>query len=544
MSARGDPAPIDPDRGDSWAHWRSLRYFALARVVVASVLLAYAPALLGNREPSMAFEGPRFLVLTGAYLLLAGVFLPLSRPGRVPLQTMAGIQIAVDLVALSLLIDAGGGLRSGLAVLLILPNAGAAILMPARRGLLFAAISALMLITMNGLHWFRGEVDDAAVAQAGVMGAALMAIVIVVNWLAVRLDTQQRLADQRGAELRRQLAITQAVISELPDGVVVFSAQGDPRAINRSARLMLSGLAGPEASLPGLPLLRAALGTRDRGSGVQDGVEFFVPGISAGSGRRIRARRLKIDNRVGEGHADQVVMLEDLNRLEQRAQQLKLASMGRLSASIAHEIRNPLSAIRHANGLLGEGLESPQQQRFSNIIEGNCMRIDRIIEDVLSISRRGAGSPQALEVRPFIASVIQDVVAQAGAQAHRIETRIECEDTIWFDEGNLRQVLVNLLGNALRHASEQPGAVSLQWLVSDGAPVMLVCEDGPGVPEAHRTQLFEPFFTTESRGTGLGLYLARELCSANGASLRYRPRGDNPLMRSAFIIEPQAVVGT
>jgi two-component system sensor histidine kinase PilS (NtrC family) len=171
-------------------------------------------------------------------------------------------------------------------------------------------------------------------------------------------------------------------------------------------------------------------------------------------------------------------------------------------------------------------------------------RIDRIIEDVLSISRRGAGSPQALEVRPFIASVIQDVVAQTGAQAHRIETRIECEDTIWFDEGNLRQVLVNLLGNALRHASEQAGAVSLQWLVSDGAPVMLVCDDGSGVPQAHRTQLFEPFFTTDSRGTGLGLYLARELCSANGATLRYRPTGDNPSMRSAFIIEPQTIVGT
>ncbi len=543
MSARGDPAPADPDRDDSWAHWRSLKYFALARVVVASVLLAYAPALLGNREPSMAFEGPRFLVLTGGYLLLAGLFLPLSRPGRVGLQTVAAIQIAVDLVALSLLIDAGGGLRSGLAVLLILPNAGAAILMTARRALFFAAISALMLVTMSGLHWFRGDVDEAAVAQAGVMGAALMAIVVVVNWLAVRLDTQQRLADQRGAELRRQLAITEAVISELPEGVVVFSDQGDPRAINRSARLMLSGLAGPEASLPGLPLLRAALGTRDRGAGAQDGVEFSVPGASAGAGRRIRARRLRIADRVGEGHVDQVVILEDLNRVEQRAQQLKLASMGRLSASIAHEIRNPLSAIRHANGLLGEGLESPQQQRFSSIIEGNCLRIDRIIEDVLSISRRGAGTPQALGVRPFVESVMLDVLAQTGTPSNRIEAHIDCEDTIWFDEGNLRQVLVNLLGNALRHASEHPGAVRLEWAMTDEGPMLRVCDDGPGVPQAHRAQLFEPFFTTESRGTGLGLYLARELCAANGANLRYRPKGDNPPMSSAFIIEPQATPG-
>ena len=231
-------------------------------------------------------------------------------------------------------------------------------------------------------------------------------------------------------------------------------------------------------------------------------------------------------------------MLEDLGRLEQRAQQLKLASMGRLSASIAHEIRNPLAAIRHANGLLAESQVQPGARRLSSIVEVNCLRIDRIIEDVLSISRRGAGTPEAIDAQAFLSEVVGDYLAQSGAEPSRVRINVDSPLRIWFDAGNLRRVLLNLLGNAVRHASESPGAVGVGWHTEGGRAQLVVDDDGPGVPETVRGHLFEPFFTTAPSGTGLGLHLARELCAANGASIRYRPAGDNPARRGAFVVEP------
>jgi two-component system sensor histidine kinase PilS (NtrC family) len=212
--------------------------------------------------------------------------------------------------------------------------------------------------------------------------------------------------------------------------------------------------------------------------------------------------------------------------------------MGRLSASIAHEIRNPLAAIRHANGLLGERLDSPAQQRLAAIVEDNCVRINRIIEDVLSISRRGSSAPEPIAASAFLARVVAEYVVQSDVDPTRVDCVIESKEPIWFDAGNLRQVILNLLGNALRHSSHAPGAVRITWAHENGTPTLSVSDDGPGVPQSVRDHLFEPFLTTEARGTGLGLHLARELCNANAARIRYLPAGDNPPIRSQFIIEP------
>jgi two-component system sensor histidine kinase PilS (NtrC family) len=218
---------------------------------------------------------------------------------------------------------------------------------------------------------------------------------------------------------------------------------------------------------------------------------------------------------------------------------MKLATMGRLSASIAHEIRNPLSAIRHANGLLAEQIDAPRLRRLASIVEDNSVRIDRIIEDVLSIARRAPATPESIPVAPFVARAADELLVQTGADPARLECRIGGDAPIWFDAGHLRQVLLNLLGNALRHASGAPGAVRVEWGPEvSGRWVLVIADDGPGVSPAARTHLFEPFFTTEARGTGLGLHLARELCAANGASIRYRPACDDPPLRSAFVVEP------
>lgn len=514
---------------------RSLAWFSLARLVVAAILILYVPLVrtpIGSIEP---LRGELFVPVAMFYLVVAGLFAWLSRPGRVPLQPLALAQVAIDVGVLVVLIHAAGGARSGLAMLLILPNAGVAILLGTRIGLFFAAVSSLLLLFEAGWTWLAAGPADDSFVQAGLTGAALLAITLTVGSLAARLNSQERLALRRGEDLRNQLAVTQAVIGELPNGVVVLGPRGEPRAINRSAREMLGGPA-----LPGLPMLRAALGLRASAGdtpaqSVTDVAEFTAAADGTRPEHRVRARRVDV---AGRG-SDLVVVLEDLGRLEERAQQLKLASMGRLSASIAHEIRNPLSAIRHANGLLAEQLGEPRLERLATIVEDNCRRIDRIVEDVLSIARRGSATPEVLDAGPFLLQVISEMVAQSGADPRRIACQVLCDEPIWFDAENLRRILANLLGNALRHGSGSSAAVEVVWQAGDaGRPELVVADDGPGVPPELRLHLFEPFFTTGSRGTGLGLHLARELCNANGATIRYQAPGDNPPRRSGFVVEP------
>ncbi len=543
--AASPPAESTPGREAAGlpAYRRSFQYFALSRLVVAALLIAYVPVMRGSGLLDERFDAGLFLPVAALYLVLAAVFFLLSsRAGRLPLPTLATIQITVDVCALVLLMHASGGQRTGLGVLLLLPSAGAAILVSARVGLTFAAASTLLLLVETGWRGLMDQAGDSAFVQVGLTGATLLVASAVVGRLARRLASQERLAWRRGEDLRNQLAVTQAVIADLPDGVVVLGARGEPRAINRSARDMLAGGGGAAGGLPGLLPLRAALGIGPAGTDAEpptDSAEFIVPGAE-GAERRLRARRLGVPS---DG-VDEVVVLEDLGRLEARAQQLKLASMGRLSASIAHEIRNPLSAIRHANGLLAEQLGEPRLERLAKIVEDNCRRIDRIIEDVLSISRRGSATPEALPAEAFLVQAIAELVAQSGADARRIECRVHGDMPIWFDAGNLRQVLLNLLGNGLRHASEARGAVRIDWAPDAGGRwSLVVSDDGPGVSAASRVHLFEPFFTTETRGTGLGLHLARELCTANGATIRYRPASDNPPLRSAFVVEPAPAPG-
>jgi two-component system, NtrC family, sensor histidine kinase PilS len=513
-----------------------MRYLALARLIVAALLVAYLPLMRAGVGAPDEIDAPLFLSLAVLYLFGAVAFALLPNFRRWRFDLLVAAQVLIDFGVLTLLMHAAGGVRSGFGLLLFLPTAGAAIVSSARLGLFFAAAAALLVLAESVWRSLRGFGGDDFL-QAGLLGAALFATVLLVNRLARRLATQERLAVRRADDLRNQLAITQVVISELQDGLVVLGADGEVRAINAAARAML-GAAGetpaPNDPPAGFDALREALREVPE---ARDGVAFSVPVAGSGEPRRLRARRL--GGQLPRA-TDTAVMIEDLDRLEQRVQQLKLASMGRLSASIAHEIRNPLGAIRHANSLLAERLDEPGLQRLAAIVEANSVRIDRVIEDVLAIARRSPASPEALPARVWLRALLAEYVAQAGADEGRIRCEVATDAPIWFDGSQLRQVLVNLLDNALRHASAGTGAVAVEWReASRGRAVLRIADDGPGIPATAREHLFEPFYTTEARGTGLGLYVARELCNANGAGIRYDPTGDNRGHRGAFVIEPR-----
>jgi two-component system, NtrC family, sensor histidine kinase PilS len=245
-----------------------------------------------------------------------------------------------------------------------------------------------------------------------------------------------------------------------------------------------------------------------------------------------------------------VLLLEDLRTLQARIRQEKLAAMGRVSAGIAHEIRNPLAAIAQANALLMEDPLPPAQHQLAAIVADNVQRLKRLVDDVMEISPGALPEPQAVDASAEVALAAADWARTQGlSMGPASPLRAELHPArlgVAFDPEHLRRVLVNLLDNALRHASGEPGSVFLRLALLDEQRVALsVLSDGePITPEVER-RLFEPFFSTRSRGTGLGLYICRELCERYGASIEYRPRPAAERLRNEFVVRMrrQALAG-
>lgn len=530
--------------------WRSLRHLADSRILVVLLLLVYVPFVERNPDYQLPFDRPMFLWSCAVYLAAGIVFSAWVRLRQSAFQVQLLGQIAVDILMICLITVSAGGIKSGLAVLMITPTAGAAILSTQPMALCIAAAASLAML---GESFWRLLIDDGVATRvdgglfiAAALSTTLFILVLLVNLLARRLNTQETLAERRGEDLRNQVAINELVIAELGDGVVVLGAGGAIKTLNPKACRILGG--NDEAEIlarnrRGLEMLRM-LATSSR---VTSEVSMMSP---AGDVRRLRARVLAVPDEADRPSCDRVVLLEDLADLDERAQQLKLASMGRMSASIAHEIRNPLGAIRHAGGLLSEQLGEPRQRRLTQIIETNSVRIDRIIEDVLAIARRSV-IRESIDLPAFFSAFLPEFIDQAGSCRDRVAVVLDHRAGIQFDPNHLRQVLVNLVGNALRYASRSDGAILIRWALEYDAhrqcslSRLRVFDDGPGVPPDQRDLLFEPFFTTSARGTGLGLHMAREYCQANGALLRYEARGERAGTGSSysgsFVIEPQEV---
>ncbi len=532
--------------------WRTLRWFAGGRLVVALVLVALTS--VSGREPVFAFDHfSLFAPVAFAYLLLAVAFFALLGVLRPLYYPQVVAHVVTDLAVFTVLIWAGGGVRSGLGALMVAAMVGAATVSPPRLATAFAAAASLLLLGETALRMNdQGYFEAGAFTQAGLLGIACFIAALAVSWLAARLHAQEALARRRGEELQSQLAVTRQVMAELDRGIVVINGNGEVRAINLVAQVML-GIDPSAWSTKRLRFEDLASGAwralapaleqaRSRRGGTA-GAEFDLvqdPG-AVEPVRRIGLRLL--GSRAAEP-ADTVMLLEDLRLVEDRAQQLKLAAMGRLSASIAHEIRNPLGAIRHANGLLSETLGLSSQRRLAKIIEANTLRINRIIEDVLAIARRERALEEPIAMRDFLGRFVADYRSQEGVEAERIAVLVSSGRELWFDENHLRQVLYNLLHNALRHATGSPAAILIEWRDRDGGRSELrVCDDGPGMSQEALAYAFEPFFTTDSRGTGLGLYLARELCRSNNATIHYEALGADSRYRGAFVVTQQDRAG-
>jgi two-component system sensor histidine kinase PilS (NtrC family) len=516
--------------------WPTLQTFALVRVLVSTALLLavtlFGPIVIGR---ALGADPGRVLSLLGAYFTLSVSLLAwtLLRRSRFGLQIWA--HLVVDLLLISLLVVLVGGTRSGVFIFYLLPLAEASLALPSVGAFFVWSLAALVLLGNAVLRILGGEPGEAQLFQAGVVGAALFGITALVRLLSTRLSRQEQLVRLRGRELEGQLQINRLVISQMEQGVIVADAGTRVRANNRAARSMLGF--DPDAQLTGRRLVEVEsaqevahaflnwLTSLELGAApapAQSHVVIKGPVVKlAGTQRRLRVRFARPAFASSEEY---VIFLEDLQAVEERAQRLKLAAMGRLTASIAHEIRNPLAAISQAGQLLAEDVRDPLHQRLASIVRENTQRLNRLVEDVLRAARRDSPLADEFDLQQFCSAWLDEFARDRGLADGVIGLAAPAALVVRFEQNQLRQVLFNLVDNALRYGSGRPGSIEIRAEAPGerGTPARLwVFDDGPGVAAPERDSMFEPFFTTHARGTGLGLYLAREFCMANGFDLAY-----------------------
>jgi two-component system, NtrC family, sensor histidine kinase PilS len=491
--------------------WISLRYFNLYRIVVAALFLGstliYDDALsLGSQSLEL------FRYVSGGYLFLGIVFHGVLRNLRDKFNLQLSLQVFVDIVALTILMYASGGVRSGLGVMLLISLTAAALVAPRRLTFLYAALAAIALLLEQSYWVLVFDAPTANYLQPGLLAIGCFASAGITGWLAQRVAANEMLARMRGRALEIQMRVNQLVIEDMHDGVMVLDQDGRVVQHNPQAQrlLGLDPLLDAELSrlLPGFAEHWSAWRA---GGGDAGGADFEL------HGRGIRLRLLE----TGADEDYRVLFIEDMTRSREQAQQLKLAALGRLTANIAHEIRNPLSAISHATELLSEEKRERDRQRLYRIIHDNSQRLERLVGDVLQLSRRDRVKGERIQLNRWLMGFLEEFVANESVPPERFVIETGRDACVSFDREHLRQVLWNLLRNAVRHASDAPRSIRIVVKAFGDQVELNVIDNGPGVKPENQGQLFEPFFTTESKGTGLGLYLARELCAANRASLEY-----------------------
>jgi two-component system sensor histidine kinase PilS (NtrC family) len=502
------PRPAAPEAPPPW---RSFQLFNAYRLLLA-ILLTLMPLLPWFDAVRLESEEQHFMYVAGGLYTLAvalGLFAALR--WKKAFHTQLTVQMLVDALGIDALMLPLGGLRSGLGILLLVSVAGASLVARGRLALFYAALAALAVLGLESLGVLTRNFETARLVQAGFLSMGFFATAISAHLLGRRLASNEELARRRGQALEDQLRINRRIMERMQDGVLVVAPDGhvlrsNPRAAAIVGRATLDGLSLSEIAddlAEGYRAWRAGQGEKR--------LELNRP-----EGQEIAARFVRTASSDGAA----LVFLEDLGKLRAQAQHLKLASLGRLTASIAHEIRNPLAAISHAGDLLAEESRAPVADRLLRIIRDNTARLDRIITDVLVLGRQRAATPVAIDLPSFLGDFVQGIVRQEGLDPAVITCTTPPGAQLCFEAGQLHQVLWNLVGNALRHAGRHAGAVRLEVrLPGDGEVELHVIDDGPGIARELRQQIFEPFFTTASRGTGLGLHIARELCEANGAHL-------------------------
>ena len=497
------------------AFWKSLGYFNFSRLMLAGVLLI-AIGMYGDSRVFGATDPALFYRVCIAYFFLALVYSWALGKIRTMFPVHLAVHAVTDMVVIALLLHASGGIRSGLGILLLMPLAAAASVSGGRVSLFYAALATFALFAENTYWVVQYEIGWTDYFPVGLLAAGCFTVALVTNRLAKRLIANEDLVRQRSADLRNQIEINRLVVRDMPSGVLVIDGAGAVRLANPEAERLLghSGVHGRDLAALAPALAAAGFNWRDGGAVGRSQLDI--------GGRNVHVRLL---NAAGGADGALLMFLEDASKLKVQAQQVKLAALGRLTANIAHEIRNPLSAIGHASALLAEETASlPQVRRLTRIIADNTARLDRIVQEVLQLNQRDRAVAEKLSLPGFVSAFVDQVCQTEKMPREAFSQRLPATAFVYFDRQHLHRILWNLVSNAWRHCRQGLASIRIEVsLARDQLVELLVIDDGAGVSDEHAGKLFEPFFTTESRGTGLGLYIARELAEANRAMLDFVP---------------------
>jgi two-component system sensor histidine kinase PilS (NtrC family) len=504
--------------------WRSLYFFGLYRLILGGLLLLlavlFSQALsLDGKDQVWVYR----ICLVYIFFTLVSLVGIKTRQPHFPLQL--AFQVGTDIVVFSILSYFSGGIQSNLGLLMLVSIAGAGLISRGRITLFYAALASIAILLEHSYAVLTQDASTAQYLQAGILSASFFAVAWLSHTLSKYAVASEKLAFTRGVDLSNMAEANRLMIQDMPDGVLVVDEHGTLRQCNPSAeRLLGLSLAMDNINLlvNFSPLLDALFAAWRQNKAL--GLEVLrLPSTN----RLVRVRFLPVQR---QGFWGAVIVLEDMQRAQDHAQQVKLAALGRLTANIAHEVRNPLSSISYAAELLREGQADPAQMRLTQIILDNAARLNRIVQDVMQLNRRDRANVEPINLAKHL-SVFSEELCRANrvsASTIKISTPPDLECTVSFDRGHLDQVLWNLGQNALRYCQNNAGSIQLRLSHSkeNGRVTLEIIDDGPGINTEAVSQLFEPFFTTESAGTGLGLYIGRELCEANGAFLEYVPRTD------------------
>ena len=491
-------------------------YYNVYKVILG--LLLYSLILTDHPYLSQFRALNYFEVLSLSYLILNCVQVVLYRFYLQTSPRQIFSLLIFDIIFLHILFYYGSGIALGLGNLIIISVAAGNILMRGRIGLSFAALATILSMFIEIERHLSGLSSENNIAQSGLIGLIYFASAFILQSLSKRISQSESLLKKQEQNLLELEKLNHQIIQSMRTGIIVCNAKNHIKLFNEACKDLLN--LEPAQALPFSlkeRLKQWRLNPQLRTSPFRVGTGF--PLVQANFSRLQKT-----------ADSDVLIFLEDTRRMTQQAQQLKLASLGRLTASIAHEVRNPLGAISHATQLLAESEHLDQaDKKMTDIIQRHSKRVNQIIENTLQLSRRSEPEIQEVALLPWLQKLVNDYThfqepSGLNEPLPRVHIFYSKPDiSARFDPNQMEQVLVNLIDNGLRHGLKVTSEASVFLCLAESKDknqaFIDVIDQGQGISEENSHHLFEPFFTTETQGTGLGLYLSRELCEANQAQL-------------------------
>ena len=498
--------------------------------LVLSLSLAVAVIGLVDTEFMEHFSSVLYKTVSYSYLftalILTAVMMSVRRIHLFHMVTT----VTIDILFLTLLMYASGGINSGLGNLIIITVACGNIMTTGRLGLLIASIATIATLYMEFYLQLQAAESASGYLQAGFQGVMYFGTSIFVQQITKRMAESEGLAQRRAKEILNLEKLNQMIIQRMRTGIIVCSENGQMHMVNAAAKELMPVSSGAivqedkKTTLPGYSLKKPLPAPLDQylQLWLEEQKFHFETFPSVGGHAEVRSSFARLTSSSDEI----LVFLEDASRLKQEAQQLKLASLGRLTASIAHEIRNPLGAISHASQLLQESEQLDRaDKKLTDIIQNHCIRVNKIIENVLQLSRRKLEASDTIKLKPWLEHFAETIREEMLDARISLTSKLSNSMSIQFVESQLEQVITNLVSNGLRYSVTHNGSATIDLVIdideTTRQPILDVIDDGPGINESSANQLFEPFYTTDTTGTGLGLFISKELCELNQAQLEY-----------------------